>query len=115
LAGAIAPLILAYFILDDGDAFVKSLDGLDGIARVAALDGLAHRVIGPYLVMTLILVLLGIAVRYAPLPDVEAEDDTDFLSPMLIVKKYITVSTAHSGGDLPYFSTLALRLLPAIP
>lgn len=78
LAGAIAPLILAYFILDDGDAFVKSLDGLDGIARVAALDGLAHRVIGPYLVMTLILVLLGIAVRYAPLPDVEAEDDTDF-------------------------------------
>ncbi|MEY1639699.1 sugar MFS transporter [Tenuifilum osseticum] len=76
LAGAIAPLILAYYILNDGDAFVKSLEGMDSIARAAALDGLAHRVIGPYLVMTSILVFLGIAVRYAPLPDVETEDDS---------------------------------------
>lgn len=76
LAGAIAPLILAYYILNDGDAFVKSLEGMDSIARAAALDGLAHRVIGPYLVMTSILVFLGIAVRYAPLPDLETEDDS---------------------------------------
>jgi len=76
LAGAIAPLILAYYILNDGDAFVKSLEGMDSIARAAALDSLAHRVIGPYLVMTSILVFLGIAVRYAPLPDVETEDDS---------------------------------------
>jgi len=83
LAGAIAPIILAYYILNDGDAFVKSLEGLDSAARAAALNSLAHRVIGPYLVMTSILVLLGIAIRYAPLPDVETEDDpgdsvTDF-------------------------------------
>lgn len=76
LAGAIAPLILAYYILNDGDAFVKSLEGMDSIARAAALDSLAHRVIGPYLVMTSILVFLGIAVRYAPLPDLETEDDS---------------------------------------
>lgn len=76
LAGAIAPLILAYYILNDGDAFVKSLEGMDSIARAAALDSLAHRVIGPYLVMTSILVFLGIAVRYAPLPDVETEDNS---------------------------------------
>lgn len=76
LAGAIAPLILAYYILNDGDAFVKSLEGMDSIARATALDSLAHRVIGPYLVMTSILVFLGIAVRYAPLPDVETEDDS---------------------------------------
>ncbi|HOK61940.1 MAG: sugar MFS transporter [Tenuifilum sp.] len=76
LAGAFAPLILAYYILNDGDAFVKSLEGMDSIARAAALDSLAHRVIGPYLVMTSILVFLGIAVRYAPLPDVETEDDS---------------------------------------
>lgn len=76
LAGAIAPLILAYYILNDGDAFVKSLEGMDSITRAAALDSLAHRVIGPYLVMTSILVFLGIAVRYAPLPDVETEDNS---------------------------------------
>lgn len=80
LAGAIAPLILAYYILSDGDAFVKSLQGLDASARAAALDSLANRVIGPYLVMTSILTLLGIAVRYAPLPDVESEDEADLVS-----------------------------------
>jgi len=89
LAGAIAPLILAYYILNDGDAFVKSLEGMDSIARAAALDSLAHRVIGPYLVMTSILVFLGIAVRYAPLPDVETEDDADIASDDLTGKTSI--------------------------
>lgn len=77
LAGAIAPLILAYYILQDGDTFVQSLQGLDDAARAAALDGLAHRVIGPYLVMTAILVLLGLFVRYAPLPEVDLEQDSE--------------------------------------
>ncbi len=80
LAGAIAPLILAYYILQDGDSFVQSLLGLDDTARSAALDGLAHRVIGPYLVMTGILVLLGVFVRYTPLPDVDLEQDSDPLA-----------------------------------
>jgi MFS transporter, FHS family, L-fucose permease len=77
LAGAIAPLVLAYFILHDGDTFLKNLEGLDETARIAALNGLARRVIGPYLVMTIILFLLGLLVRIAPLPDVEGEQDTD--------------------------------------
>lgn len=77
LAGAIAPLILAYYILSDGDAYVRSLEGLDSLARTAALDNLAQRVINPYLVMTAILALLGVVVRYAPLPDVETEDDAE--------------------------------------
>lgn len=78
LAGAIAPLILAYYILNDGDAFVESLKGLDNAAREVALNDLSHRVIGPYLVMTAILALLAIAIRYAPLPEVETEEDTEF-------------------------------------
>ncbi len=77
LAGAMAPLILAYYILQDGDSFVQSLKGLDDAARTAAFDGLAHRVIGPYLVMTAVLVLLGLFVRYAPLPEVDLEQDSE--------------------------------------
>jgi glucose/galactose transporter len=73
LAGAIAPLILAYFIFSDGDAFIKSLEGLEGTARAAALDGLARRVIGPYAIMSLMLFLLGLMIRFAPLPEIEAE------------------------------------------
>jgi len=75
LAGAIAPLILAYFIFSDGDTFLKSLTGMDEATRNLALDGLARRVITPYLVMTGVLVLLGLLIRYAPLPAVEMEQD----------------------------------------
>jgi MFS transporter, FHS family, L-fucose permease len=77
LAGAIAPLILAYFILSDGDVFVQSLQGMDDRVRALALDGLAHRVIAPYLVMSIVLFLLGLMIRYSPLPDIEAEQEDE--------------------------------------
>lgn len=77
VAGTLAPLILAYFILNDGDAFVANLAKLDGIARVAALDELASRVINPYMVMTGVLVLLAIMIRFSPLPEVESEPENE--------------------------------------
>lgn len=77
LAGAIAPLILAYFILHDGDTFIETLKTMGQEEKVAALDSLARRVINPYLVMTAILFVLGLFIRKAPLPEVEAEQDTD--------------------------------------
>lgn len=81
LAGAIAPLILAYFIFNDGDAFIKSLEGMDVAAKTLALDNLATRVIGPYSVMTVVLLLLGLLIRFAPLPNVDAEaESTEELS-----------------------------------
>ena len=76
-AGAIAPLILAYYILSDGDAFVANLATLDEQAKVAALNELARRVINPYIVMTIVLLLMGVIVRLAPLPEVEAEDESE--------------------------------------
>jgi len=66
---------LAYFILHDGDAFVENLKTLDETAKAIALNDLAARVINPYIVMTAILILLGIMIRYAPLPEVEEELD----------------------------------------
>ena len=75
VAGAVAPLILAYFILSDGDAFVENLKTLDVQAKLLALDGLASRVILPYTVMTIVLVLLGLMIRFSPLPEIEEEQD----------------------------------------
>jgi FHS family L-fucose permease-like MFS transporter len=77
LAGAIAPLILAYFILSDGDAFVANLATLDDTAKSVALDGLAQRVITPYLAMSIVLVLLGLMVRFSPLPEIEMEPEDE--------------------------------------
>lgn len=77
LAGAIGPLILAYYILNDGDAIVKGLKEMDEAARSVALNGLARRVIGPYVIMTLVLMVLGVLIKYSPLPEVDKEPEED--------------------------------------
>lgn len=75
-AGVIAPLILAYFILQDGDVIEQSLAQMDTVAKGAALDSLSQRVVGPYLVITAVLALLGLAVKFAPLPEVNMEEES---------------------------------------
>lgn len=77
VAGAIAPLILAYIVLSDGDEFVESLKTMDDAAKAIALDGLAARVILPYIVMTVVLILLGLMIRFSPLPEIEDEEEQD--------------------------------------
>lgn len=77
LAGAAAPLILAYFILSDGDQLTEALKTLEGDARIAQLDQLAHRVILPYGVMTVTLLLLATAIRFSPLPEIEEQQDEE--------------------------------------
>jgi len=75
VAGAIAPLILAYFILSDGDAFVLKLKTMSLAEKAVALDGLASRVISPYIVIAVVLAILGIMIRFSPLPEIETEPE----------------------------------------
>jgi len=77
-AGAIAPIILASIILKDSKILEEKLaQAADAATRTNLLDELASRVIMPYIVMAVILVLLGLLLRYAHLPEVDtdAEDE----------------------------------------
>jgi MFS transporter, FHS family, L-fucose permease len=76
-AGGIAPLILAYYILNDGDAFVESLKGMSVDQVSLALDDLARRVINPYIVMTIVLVIMGIGLRLSPLPTPKIAEESE--------------------------------------
>jgi glucose/galactose transporter len=89
LAGAIAPIILAYYILSDGDTLIKSLQGLDETARTVQLDALAMRVVKPYIVMTIVLILMGLGIRLSPLPEIEQEQDADVDKNLQKTKKSI--------------------------
>jgi glucose/galactose transporter len=78
-AGAIAPIILASIILKDSKVLEEKLTQAgDAVTRAGLLDEMASRVIMPYIVMALILVLLGLLLRFAHLPEVDtdAEDET---------------------------------------
>jgi glucose/galactose transporter len=78
-AGAIAPIILAGIILKDAKVMEENLAlAADAIARTVILDELASRVIWPYIVMAVVLVLLGLFLRYAHLPEVDTDaEDKD--------------------------------------
>lgn len=77
IAGAVAPVILAYYILSDGDAFVAALATMNEAEKIVALDGLAARVIAPYIVIAITLVVLGIMVKFSPLPEIETEPEEE--------------------------------------
>lgn len=75
-AGIVAPLILAAVILRaTDDVLVNELPSMSGIVREQALDEFVRRVIPPYAVVGVILVLLGFMIRYSPLPEIETEEE----------------------------------------
>ena len=77
LAGVVAPLILAHFVLQDVDLLEQSLGQMDAAAQASALDALSRRAIAPYACIAIALCVLGIAVRLSPLPNVNQEDEAE--------------------------------------
>jgi glucose/galactose transporter len=78
VAGAMAPLVLAYFVIHPGDdEMIKNLVNMLPADKELFLDTLAHRVINPYIVMAVTLVLVGIGIKYSTLPEIDSEDDND--------------------------------------
>jgi glucose/galactose transporter len=73
-AGAIAPIILASIILKDSTILEEKLSqATDALTRTVLLDELAGRVVMPYIIMAIILVLLGLLLRFAHLPEVDTD------------------------------------------
>jgi glucose/galactose transporter len=73
-AGVLAPIILASIILKDANILEQNLaQAADAVSRAVLLDELATRVIYPYIVMAVILVLLGLFLRFAHLPEVDTD------------------------------------------
>lgn len=77
-AGAIAPIILASIILKDSHILEEKLaQAADAASKAVILDELAQRVIMPYIVMAVILVLLGLLLKFVHLPDVDTDQEDE--------------------------------------
>ncbi len=74
-AGILSPIILGSIVLTGLDKLKKMLPSMDAMARDAALNGLAAKVILPYIIMAIVLVIMAIAVKYSSLPEVEAKEE----------------------------------------
>jgi len=78
IAGVLAPILLASFLLKDAETLKVKLAELTDIAqRATLLDELAQRMITPYLFMTVFLALMVLLVRIAKLPEVSTESSQD--------------------------------------
>ena len=80
IAGALSPLILGAIVLKNASKLEADVvAATDPLQKAALLDELAQRVIMPYAVMAVILVILALWIRRSALPDIDmdGEETTD--------------------------------------
>ncbi len=89
VAGIIAPLIIGSVVLSDADAIRDHVARLTGPAKVAVLDGLAHRVMFPYGMITAVLLVLAIWVYGSPLPEMHSDETAEESAGIAVAKTSI--------------------------
>ncbi|MES2808091.1 MAG: glucose/galactose MFS transporter, partial [Bacteroidota bacterium] len=129
IAGALAPIVLGAVTLKDADALNTRLLTMSVADKATALDMLAHKVILPYALILLVLIVLAVLVYRSTLPEIETdkEDATEnaetkagsiFHYPHLIlgvVAIFLYVGAEVLAGDtvISYGSSLGIPLSTA--
>jgi glucose/galactose transporter len=89
-AGIISPLILGFVVLKNADAIEAQAAAMTDMAEKSALlNEMASRVIVPYIIMAIVLVLLAVLVRYSPLRDLDTDQEEQHVNEGEPHKKYI--------------------------
>jgi glucose/galactose transporter len=73
VAGALGSLIFGAILLSGIDEIKEKLNTVGDVEKIQLLDSMADSVVTPYIVMAAVLFVLGILIRRAPLPHVEAD------------------------------------------
>ncbi|MEN8835620.1 MAG: sugar MFS transporter, partial [Polaribacter sp.] len=72
VAGALGSVIFGAILLSGIDEIKDKLLEVDATEKASVLDTMADSVVAPYIAMAVVLFVLGILIRKAPLPNVEA-------------------------------------------
>ena len=72
VAGALGSVIFGAILLSGIDGMKDKLATVDSAEKTGILNEMADSVVGPYIVMAIVLLVLGLLIRKAPLPHVEA-------------------------------------------
>jgi MFS transporter, FHS family, L-fucose permease len=75
VAGVLAPAILGFITLQGADELVERVAKMSQDQKNIELNMLAQRVILPYLLITISLLLLAVFLYYSNLPDINAEEE----------------------------------------
>lgn len=75
-AGFLIPIILGGILLKNVDKLNEQLAGdISAVQKNEILDTLAQRIISPYIILTVVLVLVAIFIRLSPLPNIKDEEN----------------------------------------
>jgi len=77
VAGALGSLIFGALLLSGIDEVQEKLSSVSLEEKNVLLDTMADSVFMPYLIMAIVLFVLGILIRMAPLPHVEADEEEE--------------------------------------
>lgn len=80
-AGVLAPIVFGAIMLSNAGGLLAELEQLTPLDKAIRLDELARQVIVPYTMLTGILLLVAILIRYAHLPDIASSTSPDVLEP----------------------------------
>lgn len=125
-AGILAPLVFSWAILrpTDNELF-KQIPLMDAIERASVLDELIMRVVVPYIVVAIVLFLIGLLVKFSPLPEIENKEEVNsesksgiFQFPNLVlgaIAIFLHVGTQVVAIDtiISYAESMGLSLLEA--
>jgi glucose/galactose transporter len=76
VAGAISPLILGALVLKGADVLEIKINAATGAVKDQLLNEMGSRIIPPYIVMAIVLLVLAVAIRYSSLPEINMEGDS---------------------------------------
>jgi len=81
IAGVLSPLILGMIVLKNADSVKEQIaKATDATIRAGLLNDMAARVIVPYIIIAVCLVILAAMIRYSPLPDIDTDREEDHVN-----------------------------------
>lgn len=75
IAGILSPIILGAIVLDGTDELVRQIATMDIVQKTAELDALSSKVMMPYIVIAISLLILAAFVKLSALPEIENEEE----------------------------------------
>ncbi len=75
VAGVLAPAVLGFITLKGADEIVRKLVTMTSVQKALELDALAARVIIPYILIMVSLLLLAVFLYFSSLPDIDGEQE----------------------------------------
>ena len=111
VAGALAPIVLGAVILQNIDGIVSNLENLSAAEKINELNELAAKVINPYIIMTVVLIILAVIIYFSSLPEIDTDDENEEVAAANANKKSIFQFPHLLLGTLAMFLYVGVEVI----